>query len=237
MATNNPATMPVLMSSAFSRIFPPPPLHFYPKKSSPNFISPTSSSTRGTGKTRRWVPRTFLRVSSSDDPTVAVASAPTKTSSDADDEDVIDSAADVVRNFYTGINARDLASVEDLIADNCVYEDLIFPRPFVGRKEVLQFFKKFIDSISIDLQFVIDDLSIEDSSAVGVTWHLDWKKRPFPFSKGCSFYRLEVADKKRRIVYGRDSVEPTIKPGETALIAIRGITWLLQKFPQLADRL
>jgi ketosteroid isomerase-like protein len=47
---------------------------------------------------------------------------------------VVESAADVVRNFYAGINGRDLASVEDLIADNCVYEDLIFPRPFVGRK-------------------------------------------------------------------------------------------------------
>lgn len=135
IATNNPATMPVLMSSGFSRISHPPPLHYYPhKSSSPNFISLTSSSTRGTGKTRRWVPRTFLRVSSSEDPTVAVASAPTITSTDADEEDVIDSAADVMRNFYAGINARDLASVEDLIADNCVYEDLIFPRPFVGRK-------------------------------------------------------------------------------------------------------
>jgi len=44
-----------------------------------------------------------------------------------------------VRNFYAGINGRDLASVEDLIADNCVYEDLIFPRPFVGRKVRLPF--------------------------------------------------------------------------------------------------
>lgn len=45
-----------------------------------------------------------------------------------------DSASNVVRKFYGGINARDIASVEPLIADNCVYEDLIFPHPFVGRK-------------------------------------------------------------------------------------------------------
>lgn len=37
---------------------------------------------------------------------------------------------------------------------------------------ILDFFKKFTDSISTDLQFVIDDISSEDSSAVGVTWHL-----------------------------------------------------------------
>jgi len=44
------------------------------------------------------------------------------------------SASDVVRNFYAGINRHDLSSVEGLIAQNCVYEDLIFPQPFVGRQ-------------------------------------------------------------------------------------------------------
>lgn len=36
----------------------------------------------------------------------------------------------------------------------------------------MAFFNKFIDSISTDLQFVVDDISSEDTSAVGVTWHL-----------------------------------------------------------------
>ncbi|CAI9754282.1 unnamed protein product [Fraxinus pennsylvanica] len=149
----------------------------------------------------------------------------------------MESASSVVRKFYQGINCRDLASVETLIANNCVYEDLVFPRPFVGREAILEFFKKFTDSISTNLQFVIDDISEEDTSAVGVTWHLEWNGKTFPFSKGCSFYRLEVVNGQRQIVYGRDSVEPAIKPGETALVAIRGVAWLLQKFPNLADQL
>ncbi|XP_009620035.1 uncharacterized protein LOC107815327 [Nicotiana tabacum] len=148
----------------------------------------------------------------------------------------LESASSVVRKFYGGINSRDLDSVEQLIAENCVYEDLVFPQPFVGRKAILNFFKKFTDSVGSDLQFVIDDISQEDSSAVGVTWHLEWRGRPFPFSKGCSFYRLEVVNGQRQILYGRDSVEPAVKPGETALVAIRGVAWLLQQFPQLADR-
>lgn len=141
-----------------------------------------------------------------------------------------------MRKFYGGINVQDLASVEELIAEKCVYEDLVFPRPFVGRKDILQFFKKFNDSVGKDLQFVIDDISTEDSAAVGVTWHLEWNGKPFPFSKGCSFYRLEVVNGKRQIIYGRDSVEPAIKPGDTVLVAIRGVAWLLRQFPQLADR-
>lgn len=47
-----------------------------------------------------------------------------------------DSAAAVVRNFYEGINAHDVDSVQYLIAQNCVYDDLVFPRPFVGRKVI-----------------------------------------------------------------------------------------------------
>lgn len=97
-------------------------------------------------------------------------------------------------------------------------------------QDILQFFKKFNDSVGNDLQFVIDDLSAEDSTAVGVTWHLgmlmeishsmsflyqiyvcpilteivyfrsEWNGKPFPFSKGCSFYKLEVIDGKRQIM-------------------------------------
>ncbi|XP_059451976.1 uncharacterized protein LOC132182681 [Corylus avellana] len=225
--------MLMLTNSALSHISPSPLLPCHTTKTNQKFVTRNARASR-----RTWLPLTVTRVSSSDDPTVAVASSPPPPPPVGDDESmVVESAADVVRNFYAGINGRDLASVEDLIADNCVYEDLIFPRPFVGRKEILQFFKKFIGSVGRDLQFVIDDLSTEDSSAVGVTWHLEWKRRPFPFSKGCSFYRLEVENNKRQIVYGRDSVEPAIKPGETALVAIRGVTWLLQQFPQLADQL
>ncbi|XP_028788432.1 uncharacterized protein LOC114744429 [Neltuma alba] len=167
---------------------------------------------------------------------ITVAS-PTTTTKIDDDDRAVSSASDVVRNFYERINDHDVDSVADLIAENCVYEDLVFPRPFVGRKEILEFFRKFTTSTSKDLQFVIDDLSTDDPSSVGVIWHLEWKGKPFPFSKGCSFYRLEVNNGKRQIRYGRDSVEPAVKPGDAALAAIRSVTWLFQQFPQLADML
>uniref|UniRef100_A0A0E0LZ16 SnoaL-like domain-containing protein n=1 Tax=Oryza punctata TaxID=4537 RepID=A0A0E0LZ16_ORYPU len=149
-------------------------------------------------------------------------------------------AADVVRGFYDGVNRRDLAAVEPLIAEGCVYEDLVFPNPFVGRGEILEFFAGFMGSISSDLRFVIDDISAgDDSRAVGVTWHLEWKGRPFPFSRGCSFYRLQLDEKQQQlqIVYGRDCVEPAAKPGEAALLIIRAVTWIFERFPRLANML
>ena len=45
-------------------------------------------------------------------------------------------ASDVVKEFYDGINRRDLAAIEGLIAEDCVYEDLVFSQPFVGRKVI-----------------------------------------------------------------------------------------------------
>lgn len=43
------------------------------------------------------------------------------------------SASEVVSSFYAAINSHDLSSVTDLIAQDCVYEDLVFSSPFVGR--------------------------------------------------------------------------------------------------------
>ncbi|KAL9382398.1 hypothetical protein Peur_025433 [Populus x canadensis] len=213
------------MSSTASSFFSskPLPLHRIPTLSRPQLIS-TQHANIFTSSSKAWATKTTIKASSSENQTVTVAPS-------------VESASDVVRSFYDGINGHDLDSVEELIAENCVYEDLIFPRPFVGRKAILEFFNKFIDTVSKDLQFVIDDISNEDSFAVGVTWHLEWKGKSFPFSKGCSFYRLDAVNGKRQIIYGRDSVEPAVKPGEAALVAIRGVTWLLQRFPQLADQL
>ncbi|XP_034924736.1 uncharacterized protein [Populus alba] len=215
----------MLMSSTASSFFSskPLPLHRIPTLSRPQLIS-TQHANIFTSSSKAWASKTPIKASSSENQTVTVAPS-------------VESASDVVRSFYEGINGHDLDSVEELIAENCVYEDLIFPRPFVGRKAILEFFNKFIDTVSKDLQFVIDDISNEDSFAVGVTWHLEWKGKSFPFSKGCSFYRLDAVNGKRQIIYGRDSVEPAVKPGEAALVAIRGVTWLLQRFPQLADQL
>lgn len=42
-------------------------------------------------------------------------------------------AHEVVSSFYAAINVHDLSSVTDLIAQDCVYEDLVFSSPFVGR--------------------------------------------------------------------------------------------------------
>ncbi|XP_024399893.1 uncharacterized protein [Physcomitrium patens] len=166
----------------------------------------------------------------------AVAASSTSTSPAAEAAEKQMEAAVMVQEFYAAINRREITSIGDLFADNCVYEDLVFPTPFTGRQAILDFFKKFMDSVGSELEFRIDDITTGDPNAAGVIWHLEWRGKPLPFSKGCSFYRCEVLNGKRQFVYGRDAVEPASKPGDFTLVALKGLAALLRTFPSLADR-
>lgn len=57
---------------------------------------------------------------------------------------------------------------------------------------ILEFFSKFIDITSADLNFVVDDISEEDSSAVGVTWHLGTSDTIESHLHDCQFLPLPV---------------------------------------------
>ncbi|KAJ6952983.1 hypothetical protein NC653_041961 [Populus alba x Populus x berolinensis] len=170
----------MLMSSTASSFFSskPLPLHRIPTLSRPQLIS-TQHANIFTSSSKAWASKTPIKASSSENQTVTVAPS-------------VESASDVVRSFYEGINGHDLDSVEELIAENCVYEDLIFPRPFVGRKAILEFFNKFIDTVSKDLQY-IPHMSPESLPGLNPAQQLS-------------------------LDYGRDSVEPAVKPGEAALV-------------------
>lgn len=125
----------MLMSSTASSFFSskPLPLHRIPTLSRPQLIS-TQHANIFTSRSKAWATKNTIKASSSENQTVTVAPS-------------VESASDVVRSFYEGINGHDLDSVEELIAENCVYEDLIFPRPFVGRK-VLPTYRQLISSLS-----------------------------------------------------------------------------------------
>jgi ketosteroid isomerase-like protein len=43
-------------------------------------------------------------------------------------------AAELVQEFYDAVNRRECDSIAALFAEDCVYEDLVFPKPFLGRK-------------------------------------------------------------------------------------------------------
>jgi hypothetical protein len=147
-------------------------------------------------------------------------------------------AAEIVQEFYDRINQRDYIGVANLFTEDCVYEDFNYSDATRGREAVLKFFEKIMSAFGTELRFVIHDITRDDPNAVGVIWHLDWRGKAFPFSRGCSFYRCVVnSEGQRQIRFARDIVEPASKPGGVAMVALKLVTSLFERFPQLADRL
>ena len=60
-------------------------------------------------------------------------------------------AAELVQEFYAAINRREIDSIGTLFAEDCVYEDLVFPKPFLGRK--VRFFL-FVRDFILVLKFL-----------------------------------------------------------------------------------
>ncbi len=132
----------------------------------------------------------------------------------------------VIQSIYEAINRRDIPAAMELIDDDCIYEDLNFPQPFLGKDAVRKLFEESCQGVPDDLQFVIDDLTQGEQSTFGVLWHVELDGIPFPNGRGVSFYRL--SEKTGKLVFARDLVEPPIKPGKVSFWIIRLVTPLIR---------
>ena len=139
-------------------------------------------------------------------------------------------ASEQVRTMYAAINQRDVKSAVSCVDQDCVYQDLNFPKPFEGRAAIAKMFEDTLGRVPDDFKFVIDDITGDDLAA-GLTWHVELGGVPFPNTRGASFYRLSPAS--GLIMFGRDVVESPVKPGKIAFAIIKVVTplarwWLKQ---------
>ncbi|MEM7793791.1 MAG: nuclear transport factor 2 family protein [Cyanobacteria bacterium P01_C01_bin.118] len=134
-------------------------------------------------------------------------------------------ATSLIQAIYRAINDRDVPQAVALIDENCTYEDLNFSATFMGRAAVQGLFAESCQAVPQDLQFVIDDIAGDDW-AVGITWHVALDGIAFPNGRGVSFYRFSPESGK--LIFARDCVEPTIKPGKAAFAVIRWVTPLVR---------
>lgn len=144
--------------------------------------------------------------------------------------------SDLARDFYSAINNKDTSKLDSFVADNCVFEDLAFPKPFEG-KEVHRFLKQLTEAMGKHMCFAIEGVYEGGEKYVGVLWHLEWNSDPIPFSKGCSFFECSRKGQKLHIKRARVFVESPLKPGEIVLEVLKVISLLLDKFPKLADNI
>ncbi len=136
-------------------------------------------------------------------------------------------ASQLIQAMYEAINRRDLDAAMTYVDENCVYQDLNFPKAFTGKKGVRSLFEDSINRVPDDFVFVIDDIA-GDNEAVGITWHVELGGVPFPNTRGASFYRLSADS--GLLVFGRDVVESPVKLGKVAFTIIRAVTPLARRF-------
>ncbi|KAK8624069.1 hypothetical protein V6N13_065426 [Hibiscus sabdariffa] len=61
---------------------------------------------------------------------------------------------DLVREFYNVVNVKDTQKLEQLLSDDCVFQDLIFYIPFGGKQKLL----KAISTVFDNFPFAADQL-------------------------------------------------------------------------------
>ncbi|KAK9812268.1 hypothetical protein WJX73_009037 [Symbiochloris irregularis] len=109
---------------------------------------------------------------------------------------------------------------------------MVYQEPFVGKDAIRGYFTKVSNIIPGDLKFHLDEITSGDPHFVGVKWHVDLAGNEFPFSRGCSFYEV---DDQGKIRAARDLVEQAVKPGSSALYALKLLTPLIRKLGPKAN--
>ncbi|KAL3499308.1 hypothetical protein ACH5RR_038401 [Cinchona calisaya] len=142
------------------------------------------------------------------------------------------SSSKIIMQFYTSINTKNLKLVEKLLSDDCFFDDYSFPKPFKGKQEVIKFLEQLITSMGQNMEFNVEHICEGDDFTAAVNWHLDWKNKQVPFTRGCSYFGLSRDGERLAIKKVQAVIESPIKPGGLALALFKIVTSVFDAFPE-----
>ncbi|XP_055820413.1 uncharacterized protein LOC129889226 [Solanum dulcamara] len=145
------------------------------------------------------------------------------------------SPSNTIRKLYSSINNKDLNQLAMLISEDCFFDDFSFPQSFQGRKEALNSLEQLTTSMDQNTEFSIDNIYEGVDLTAIVNWHLEWKKKEVPFSRGCSYYELSRDGEKLLIKNAQVITESSMKPKILALFNM--VTSVFDDFPEIASRI
>ncbi|KAK9125797.1 hypothetical protein Scep_014643 [Stephania cephalantha] len=146
------------------------------------------------------------------------------------------SPLETVIDLYKCINMRELKKLKELIAKDCCFEDYSFIKPLKGKQEVVRFFEQLMDCMGKNVKFVIKNVC-QDGSTVALTWHISWKDKCIPLTKGCSFYECSEQENKLVIKRAIIVIEPAIKPGSLVLALFKLVVYIFDEFPSASEKI
>ncbi|KMZ57706.1 hypothetical protein ZOSMA_82G00180 [Zostera marina] len=157
----------------------------------------------------------------------------------SDNIETVRSPTDIAKHFYRSINGKDLYQLEGCFADDCVFEDLAFPFPFQGVQAIENFLKDLVTAMGDNVRFVLQNIEGDltgNSSTAAVIWHMEWKGKMIPFTRGFSFFECQTNGEQLVIKKARIVVESPIKPGKFVLELLKIVTSIFDKFPDLTEK-
>ncbi|XP_070009196.1 uncharacterized protein [Nicotiana sylvestris] len=145
------------------------------------------------------------------------------------------SPSDTIKKFYSSINNNDLNQLALLISEDCFFDDFSYTRPFKGRKEAMKFLEKLTTCMGKNTKFCIEQIYEGVHLTTVVNWHLEWKKKQVPFTRGCSCYELSRDGEQLIIKKAQVIIESPIKPGSFALQDVfQNVISVFDTFPEAA---
>ncbi|KAF5772463.1 putative NTF2-like domain superfamily, SnoaL-like domain-containing protein [Helianthus annuus] len=144
--------------------------------------------------------------------------------------------SEMIKEFYKCMNEKNVKRLENYLAKDCFFEDYSFPKPFSGKKEVSRFLKQLTAGMGPNVEFRVSHIYEGDDDLIaGVNWHLEWKNKQVPFTRGCSLYRLTREGERLTIRNAQVFVESPIKPGDLFLVLLKIVTSLFDAFPEATE--
>ncbi|XP_042475587.1 uncharacterized protein LOC122057527 [Macadamia integrifolia] len=144
--------------------------------------------------------------------------------------------SEIIQQFYTCINSKDQKELRKLISNDCFFEEYSFSKAFEGKEEVMHFFEQLMESTGSNVKFNIERVCEGDELTVWAMWHLDWKEKPIPFTRGCSFYECSEHGQRLIIKKARVMIESPIKLGVLVLTLLKMVTYIFDNFPRATER-
>ncbi|KAK7366735.1 hypothetical protein VNO80_08732 [Phaseolus coccineus] len=145
------------------------------------------------------------------------------------------SPAETVDQYFESINGKDLPQLDECISEDACFEDYAFTKPFQGKKEVMRFLRQLTECMGRNVKFRLKHIYEGDDLTAAANWHMEWKEKQIPFTRGCTFFKLTKLGKNLIIWRAEVLTESPIKPGSIVLTLLKNVTSTFDKFPNLAE--
>ncbi|KAF3445544.1 hypothetical protein FNV43_RR10720 [Rhamnella rubrinervis] len=132
---------------------------------------------------------------------------------------------ELIQDFHKAVNAKDLHRLDQLLANDCQFQDLIFYETFQGKQGVIRFISSLMDAMGPNIHMVIESVIEGDDLTACAIWHLG------------KFFECEAKEGNLFIRNITGVEELPLKPGDLVLKLLKSVSTLFDLYPVIAEGL